>query len=336
MDMLDYLHDSSDGDSDNEKSSIPETAGAKKRIRPSNAIACESPRNKNKVRRRGCIQIISSSKAKDSEIFSRSIPHRRGHWAGHVKIPILTKPSLSIDDRLLQERKTDNVKIFRDLLERRGISGTLVEHEYLHLSLSKQFSLQVAQIEPFVRQLTNLVQQEDSTQLRMESTSASELRSMCDDGSTDEIILLNEEKTRSFLCWNVKPNVTLRRIVAHIDNVMKCYKQPVFYKPAKFHVSIASFPGNLREILSSEYNFFGEVKDGDASEVVTRAQHTCTSSILNGSEKDYVEDKVEEDDSSSSSESASTTSFLVPVCNLKCTAGTTRAFAIPLRTNRAI
>ncbi len=336
MDMLTYLQDSSDDESESDKSSLPETAGAEKRIRPSTAIACENLRNKNKVRRRGRIQIISSSKAKDSEIFSRSTPHRRGHWAVHVKISVLTPSPVSIDDRLLQERKRDNVKTFRDLLERRGISGTLVEHEYLHLSLSKQFSLQVAQIEPFVRQLTNLVQHEHSTKLHMDSTSASELRSMCDSGSIDEIILLNEEKSRSFLCWKVQPSVTLRRLVTHVDHVMKSYKQPVFYKPAKFHVSIASFPGNLRDMLTSDFTYFGNVKEAGASEVATTAQHTSTASILNGSEEDDAEEEIEEDSSSSSSESTSAISFRVPINQLKCTVGTTREFAIPLRTNRTL
>lgn len=309
MDMLAFLQDSSDDDSD--KPSISETAHAKKPIHSSTTIACESARNKSKVRRRGCVEVISSSKARDSEIFSRSTPHRRGHWAGHVKIPILTK---SLFDASLQRRKSDNVQTFRDLLERRGISGTLVEHECLHLSLSKEFSLQVAQIDSFVRQLANLVQQEHSMQLRIDSMSASELASILDNGSIDEILLLNEEKTRSFLCWTVHPNVTLRRIVAHIDNVMKSYKQPVYYKPAKFHVSIASFPGNLLEKLNavnhdlanSNIGFFGKLKD----------------------------DKIEDDDessSSSSSESTCSDSHLVPVNELKCTLGTTKEFTIALK-----
>ena len=338
MDMLAFLHDSTDDDDDDECDniiSVSEIATAKKTIHPlsstTTATACESATRRSKIRRRGCIDVISSSKARDSEIFARSVPHRRGHWAGHVKIPFLTKVSSCHDHDLVQERKKNNVKTFQDLLERRGISGKLVEHEHLHLSLSKEFSLQDAQIESFVRQLTNFVRQEHATSLYIDSMLTSEFRSIWDNGRIEEIVLLNEEKTRSFLCWKVRPNVTLRRIVAHIDSVMKSYKQPVYYEPAKFHISIASFPGNLlekfdavnKEVPNNHICIFGKSENADQSQFPTSSQCTYGSYVIRGAlNSGNADEEIEEEESSS---------YLFPVRELKCTVGTTKEYTIPLR-----
>jgi len=358
MDMLVFLQDSTDDDSDGDNVSNLEMTKAKtkrkKPIHPSTAIACAGTIRKSKVRRRGSIDVISSSKAQDSNIFSRSIPHRRGHWAGHVKIPLLTKasssPSSSFtftdDDDLLRARKNNNVKTFRDLLERQGISGTIVEHDYLHLSLSKQFSLQAAHIEPFVRQLTNLVRQEHPTSLRVESMSASELRSIWDTGSINEIVLLNEEKTRSFLCWKVRPNVTLKRIVSHIDTVMKNYNQPVYYKPAKFHISIASFPGNIFEMMDADNDdvantnirHFGTHNDDDQFDFQASNKSAYGSPVKKRplQSRGCAHEEIEEDSLSSSSSSSLDEIFLVPVHELKCTVGTTKEFVIALRSSHEL
>lgn len=320
MDLLLLLEDSADEESGIGEVSISETAKTKKAVHPSNRTehgGISACRRNNKSRRKGCIDIISSNKAKDSEIFSRSIPHRRGHWNGHVKIPVLTKSTLNHDDSdsSLQKLKRSAVKSFRDLLERKGVSGTLVEHECLHLSLSKQFSLQAAQIESFARQLSNLVGQEHATSLHIDVPSASELISIWNEGRIDQMILLNDEKTRSFFCWEVRPNTTLRRIVAHIDAVMKSYKQPVYYQPAKFHISIASFPGNLLEELDSASN--------DPTSVPKETPMG----------RDVPDEDVG-DDSSTSSESATCESYLVPVPELRCTMGTTKEYTIPLRESK--
>jgi len=333
MDMIAFLYDSTD-DSDNDEVSNSETS-----IMKAKKPACPTT---SKVRRIGNINIIPSSEARDSGIFSRSIPHRRGHWAGHIKISILTAsspPSSFADDlcELLRKRKKENVKTFRDLLERRGFSGTMVEHDYLHISLSKQFSLQVAQIESYVRQLTDLLRQEHPTSIRVESLSASELKSMWESGSIKGTVLLNDEKTRSFLCWKVHPNVFLKRIVEHVDNVMKSYSQPVYYKPAEFHISIASFPGNIFEKLNTDksvpdYNVrcFGS-HESDQSHFPSsnrNAREFSTTLEIGACAKGGIED---EDSSSTSSTSSLQDSFFVPVHEIECTVGTTKEFVIPLR-----
>ncbi|KAG7359457.1 hypothetical protein IV203_034555 [Nitzschia inconspicua] len=179
----------------------------------------------------GCVEISSSSQV-PPETFERSVPHRRGHWAGHVKIPVTKSlPSL--------ERK-QSVQYFRKMLERQGHSGVLVEHESFHISLSKPFSLQVSQIESFVQQLSQrLVQDVREFNVCVDTTGT---------------ILVNEEGTRSFWCWTVHPSPSLMRSVRHVDSVLARYNQPSYYQPAHFHISVASFPGNVVDATDDQYD----------------------------------------------------------------------------------
>ena len=344
MDMLAFLgSSSSEEDSNNRRTSKLETGkkSTKEPINPPTAIVCTKAIRIRKVRRKGCVDIVPSSKVRDSDIFSRSIPHRRGYWAGHVKIEVLAGPLSRIrsspddDGDSLEERKKNDVQIFRDFLERQGISGTIVEHSELHLSLSKQFYLQAGQIEPFVDQIRNLVHQERSTSLCVEHFSESRLRLIGELGSMNEILLLNESKTRSFLCWKVHPNVTLRRIVGHIDTVMKRYNQPVFYDSAMFHISIASFPGNVFEKLDADKkaNNTNVHNIGPCENEGVGQSHTMPSNqnvdVHSTSNKTFEGCKCahDEDDISSSTFDER---FFIPFTELVCTIGTIRKFVLPL------
>lgn len=166
--------------------------------------------------------------------------------------------------------------------------------------------------------------------------------SMSAPGIIDDAVLLNDEKTRSFLCWKVRPNATLRRIVAHVDNLMKSYNQPVYYEPAKFHISIASFPGNIAESLaaySSEANATIPCSETDnrADQVaflMYNNRNGIESSITTRTKKDTgcsCKDIEEEDDSLSSSPDDC---FIVPVHKIQCTMGTTKEYDLPLRSNK--
>jgi len=331
MDLLVYLQDSTDDDTGDE-----DLTNADKT--KTTQTACTDTTRSSNVIRRGCIDIISSSTARELDIFSRCIPHRRGHWAGHVKI--------SLDDDSIRKQRKKSLEMFRSCFEGRGISGTMVEHDRLHLSLSKPFSLQLGNIETFVRNLTNLVQQEHPTNLIVECTSVSKLKSMLDNPSVHDTVLLNEDKTRSFLCWKVHPNSTLQRIVGHIDSVMKSYNQPVYYEPAKFHISIASLTGNIIEKLDTNadvddsiarnYNgdqddknsqFLAPIENDDKSSIATNTMKT------DGCEEEATQevDLLSTSSTDSSTVSPVNESFLVPVHELLCTFGTTKEFVIPLR-----
>ena len=340
MDLLPSIEDSSDDDNDGSSSSSSSN-GCEGRKRTHTCVEQKTEtktasfgRNRNKIRRRGSIDIIQSREAQHSEVFSRSIPHRRGHWSGHVKIPLLTESSSSLSSSSsyavsLQKWKKHSIGNFRKFLERRGISGTVVEHDDLYISLSKYFSLQVAQIDTFSRRLADLVQQEHSMNLYVDM---------------DEIVLLNDEKTRSFWCWNVYPNATLRRLLAHVDAVLKTYNQPIYYRPARFHVSVASFPGNILEKLADNNN-----DDDDDDDILDKDQKRCqkknknnvssrpavttrTKTTTTTSTNDSCADKGNDDDeSSASSSSFDDESIVAPIHELLCTFGTTKTFIFKLR-----
>ena len=391
MEFIALLQDSTDEDSDNgtsngksksnsnsNGSSDQEISGNEKKLppkikakevknlsSPSNTIhtdtapsATDSGRRR-KVRRRGSVDVVSSKEAQVSGVFSRSIPHRRGHWAGHIKIPILTTTSLYDDDdddlETLRKLKASSVEASRNLLERQGISGTMVEHDDLHLSLSKHFSLQVAHIEPFVQRLGELLRREPGTSLHVDTAwglheyqESSRLTTTqggdhAGGGGIDEIVLLNEEKTRSFFCWSVRPTATLGRIVSHIDAVLKRYNQPVYYEPARFHISFASFPGNIIETLNKSEvvcsHSSGSDDDCSADHDLRHNQSSTNCSLdfssvaASTSKNETKRNEDDVDDSSSSSSSSSVEKrFVLPVHELRCTLGTTKEFAMPLRT----
>jgi hypothetical protein len=52
-------------------------------------------------------------------------------------------------------------------------------------------------------------------------------------------VLVNDAKTRWFLCLCVKDNAQLTRLVTHVDKAMATFHQPPYYQPPIFHISIA-------------------------------------------------------------------------------------------------
>ncbi|VEU38699.1 unnamed protein product [Pseudo-nitzschia multistriata] len=346
MDLIALIEDSTDDDSEIKSYSdtgdgnqnIDQTtngehnASSKIRRKRTDKVSHEG---RAKVIRRGLIDVVSSSKARDSRVFSRSIPHRRGHWAGHVKIPILMASSPSENDDLepLRKTKTRNVAALQNFLERRGISGTMIEHDNLHLSLSKHFSLQIANIEPFARRLGELLQNEPSTSLHVETMVEPCHESNLVHGEfvgeiIDDIVLLNEEKTRSFFCWRVRPNVTLLRIVAHVDAILKRYNQPVYYQPAHFHISFASFAGNIIESLNKTKGEYVHSRlDVDSERYFQSPSNNVVGASIIGSKNERgVGDDDDDDDDSEQ------TVYILPVHHVECTLGTTKEYIIPLRT----
>ncbi|OEU19760.1 hypothetical protein FRACYDRAFT_268083 [Fragilariopsis cylindrus CCMP1102] len=157
----------------------------------------------------------------------------------------------------------------------------------------------------------------------------------------DEIVLMNDEKTRSFWCWNVYPNATLRRLLAHVDAVLKTYNQPIYYRPARFHVSVASFPGNILEKLADNNNDDDDVLDKDRKRCQKKNRNndfsrsavtTTTKTTTTTSTNDSCADKGNDDDESSeSSSSFDDESIVAPVHELLCTFGTTKTFIVKLR-----
>lgn len=151
--------------------------------------------------------------------FIRAEPHVRGNWAAHVFLAASFKGVL--------RQVTDSIVKFRGLLERTGYSGSLMRHETFHLSLSRPFFLQEANIDSFVCSLRDRLQFQSSFSLSVN------LQGRC---------FVNDERTRSFWAWPVQPTDDLLSTVKHVDEVLKRYDQPLYYDPPRFHISIASVP----------------------------------------------------------------------------------------------
>jgi len=182
--------------------------------------------SKKKSKARGTVKLVRQSETSPS-FFVRGVPHRRGHWSGHIYVPV----------RLSDEHTNESLDFFRRQLEEQGLSGTLVKHDHLHLSLSRPFSLQIAFIESFVQKLSDQLEHEPSMNLFL-------------DGRTGQL-LVNDEQTRSFWGWKVEPNTALTRLIQTVDTVLEEYNQPPYYKPPKFHVSLASIIGDVNEVVNN-------------------------------------------------------------------------------------
>jgi len=192
--------------------------------------------------KKGSITIVPANKAPPS-LFKRSIPHQQGHWAGHIMIPVKSfSPSFI----------RSSIRIFQRRLELHGYSGIVVEHDDIHISLSKHFSLQASNLESFVQQLKRRLEKERPTKLLVD---------------TSGNILVNDERTRSFWGWSVQPNTGLRRILSDVDSVLQQYNQPPYYENPIFHVSLASTAEDLSHLdQSTTEDLDGSDSDGDSTD----------------------------------------------------------------------
>ena len=266
------------------------------------------PKGKRRIKKRrlGSVSILLSSQVPTTNttntsnatnaLFVRSVPHRKGHWSGHVMVPVLIDSS----SPFLQQQQQKTIHKFQKELEQRGYSGTLVQHESLHLSLSKFFSLQLGCIEPFVQRLKTRLQHQHSTRLFMDTNYNYNYNN---NNNQETNILVNDEKTRSFLGWNVVPNSDLFRLVGHVDDVLKSYNQPSYYQPPRFHVSIASFPGNLKDMSPMNEN--------------------------NDKEEEDEEDSIDDDNDDHNHR------YCINVDRVWCKFGTTKSYEIPLQSSPA-
>lgn len=174
---------------------------------------------------RGHVKLIDSTEAKATDLFEREVPHTRGNWTGHVFVDM---PSS------FWRRANTSVASFCSCLEEAGWKGTVLSHTAnLHLSLSRPFFLQQSSIESFVHSLQQQLSLERSTKLVVKG----------------EKLLINDNGTRSFWCWSLASNLFIQRITDCVDGVLRDYNQKTYYESPEFHVSLASLPGNVEEIL---------------------------------------------------------------------------------------
>ncbi|KAI9227229.1 MAG: hypothetical protein DHS80DRAFT_31949 [Piptocephalis tieghemiana] len=148
----------------------------------------------------------------------RSFPHIKGNWAIHIHIPVQpSEDMLSVEQPLLEH------------IEK--ISGTT--HPTLHsspssersISLARIFTLQIHQIDPFLRQLRQLLQDVEPCSVAFDA---------------DPCILANDTNTRFFLCHRIRHGAhQLSKMVQQVDEAVKIFGHEPYYTPPIFHSSFA-------------------------------------------------------------------------------------------------
>mmetsp|Transcript_5835 Transcript_5835/g.9693 ORF Transcript_5835/g.9693 Transcript_5835/m.9693 type:complete len:233 (-) Transcript_5835:43-741(-) len=169
---------------------------------------------------KGCVEVVSIHDV-PADTFERSLPHVRGNWAGHIFSPLTGDWTEKIDA---------SIENFRNALELAGWSGTVVtQTARLHVSCSRPFFLQLASVDSFMRELRASLSHERALAIQIDK----------------EIILSNDEGTRSFFGWKLDSNPALARLVRELDAIMVKYNQKPYYDPPVFHISLASIQDEI-------------------------------------------------------------------------------------------
>jgi len=188
---------------------------------------------------------MDSSQAPES-IFRRAVPHISGNWAGHVFVNLASN-SWPIQPAM---------ETFRQSLQTAGYSGPMIVQQLpFHLSLSRTFYLQISFVDSFVQALCERLKNQTSFSIRV---------------IPDNRILCNDDQSRSFLVWSIQPTRALLPLVREIDTVLQQYQQPIYYQTPHFHVSLASFAGDVSHLELEPLN------NESSSFVVQIDQIQCT------------------------------------------------------------
>ncbi|KAI9497318.1 U6 snRNA phosphodiesterase Usb1 [Zychaea mexicana] len=149
----------------------------------------------------------------------RTKPHTANSWATHVYVQV---PVTEEVKQIVGPTITDDI---HSMIQQE-------EDEMLHVSLSRCVFLKEHQLDTFAQNIRDSIAQS----------------SFCITFA-DVSVLTNDEKTRSFVTVEVgagynEADVTqnanqLQSLLRAVDKVMEKFGQPVFYKPARFHASIA-------------------------------------------------------------------------------------------------
>ena len=225
------------------------------------------------------IPIWTEEEARKHEIFVRNEPHVRGNWAGLVYLRIRdNRHSSDTDDedeewerdRELQWDRWNQESYHQILCQSSSLTGSpkkgdrepsssssmppcLVWHDEPHISLTRTFYVQAANIPSFLQHLQQRIATWATPQ-RLELHQRPLIK------------LVNDEQSRSFWAWpvvackgpshhddvngesNSRCHDTtasprwLTQWVHDLDDLLQNYQQPPYYDPPTFHASFASYP----------------------------------------------------------------------------------------------
>jgi len=187
------------------------------------------------------------------------------------------------------------------------------QEEELHISLSRPFYLQAANLEPFVQCLGTKLSQAAVPPFALS------LPGLNYDGDSPPCSLLhNDERTRSFAVQPVvaAPPSALREIVRHVDSCLALYRQPPYYDPPVFHVSLASFVPAVAPAHEEAAVRLAACWKNSGS----RGTNNDESSLPLGGENDSASSGEEEDDDGQHF-----------ITEIYCKFGTTKVYTIPLQ-----
>lgn len=142
----------------------------------------------------------------------RSFPHVKGNWATYVYVSGME--GLLSDFELLQ----------KDIhLKCTDVSIPLERIEDPHLSLSRVVTIKYDWIQPLMTSLKTSLAPFPKFKIRFK----------------DMHILLNEEKTRTFICLGLdQSDRILKDLVSVVDANLAEFDLPAFYAQPKFHISL--------------------------------------------------------------------------------------------------
>ncbi|CAM9487822.1 unnamed protein product [Ectocarpus fasciculatus] len=290
----------------------------------------------------------------------RRFPHERGNWPTHVFIPVpnsaafkgMAEASVShFRQRLATawrerhgraEAGKGGRKRTRDGRRRSNQASASSAGKFdppevvmndmdpsgrQHLSLSKTTALRAHQIDPFVRGLKEAVKSS---------------RSFTASFVSGYDVLVNEDKTRSFVCLRVRGGRQMvLSLIAKVDPLMRRFNKSEYYEEPIVHVSVASVLGDVSSYVSSSSCVSSSSSSSSSSPAKAPPRAPPTGAVASkarhkegGGEGTQDDDSSssssdDEEDSSSSSSDEVPSEVCLPVDVVMCKAGTTY-FEAPL------